>query len=415
MMNPPIRIAAACVSKNAADILPVVVAHYIQQGIRDFYLVFHCDQPDVSKMLVATMGNLANFTIYHHNGEDFHQSALTNMLLQMARADGCEVFLPFDSDEFFEPTEGALNLADAISEWVASGNGEQMHVPMYNYFATNDAEVFSAQTLGQITHRVRVKPGILKDEINSRFWWLSKSISRIDDAPRAEEINITIGNHQTLRSRDPLTRFAPTDPSTPDVPESYPIVIRHIPWRSREFTIKPVLISRALLTAVRSENNLSADEQARLFEETWNAYSLPPDADVHKTYDFEQFSLIPDGACTRILARLEEAGFDVSDEWCRPTNVSPSRLSGGLTASPADNFVSRVFVDDPAFDAGVMATNAQNSRANRERDRFKEMRDRKDARISRLQERVAHLTEQKAALQQRAARLRDGGEPEQPA
>lgn len=413
-MNPPIRIAAACVSKDAADILPVLVAHYIRHGIRDFYLVMHCDQPDVSKQLVATMGKLANFTIYHHNGQDFHQAAMTNMLLQLARADGCEVFLPFDSDEFYEPTDGARILADVISEWVAGGNGEQMHVPMFNYFAPNDTEVFSPQTLGQISHRVRVRPGVSKEDLNSRFWWLRKSISRIDDAPQAEKINVTIGNHQTLRSREPLKLFTPLVPSEPDVPESYPIVIRHIPWRSREFTTRPALLSRALFTAVRNGEDFSTDEHARLFEETWDAYSTTPGADVNKTYDYEQFSLIPDDACVRILTRLEEAGFDISDTWCRPTSVSPSALSRGSTASTTGEFVSRVFVDDPAFDAGVMATRAQDSRANRERDRVIEMRERKDERISRLQERVNKLTEQKAALQERLGQVRNQAEPEPP-
>ncbi len=399
-----VRIAAACVCKDSADILPLLVAHYIRHGIRDFYIAFHGDDPAVSDALVASLGGLANFTVFHHNNPIFHQAAITNMLLELARADGCDVFVPFDSDEFYEPTDTSRSLVDVLHEWVTQGRGEQILVPMYNYFSPRDTQRFTSRTLARMTHRIDMKRGIAKDDLNSRFWWLYKSISRLRDIPKASITNVVIGNHQTLRGREDVERSVVDTPREPTLPDEFDLVIRHIPWRSREFTMKPLLMDRALITSVRSGEGLNDAQLAQLFADTWDAYTLDPDIDPMRTIETETYFLVPDSACARILHALDEVGFDIDDPWMRPRpNSAITKLTARNDGAPT--YVSRVTVDDPGFDAGVLAANVQLTRAYQERDFHRDRWERRDERIKRLESRVQRLTEQRDTLRKNLARV----------
>ena len=390
-MTPGVRIAAACVSKNADDILPVLVAHYIRHGVRDFYLVQHGDQPDVSEKLVATMGKLANFTIYHHNNPYFRQAAMTNMLLELARADGCDVFLPFDSDEFFDVTNAERTLGEVLDEWVRSNNGEQLIVPMFNYLVPRDTEDFGPQTLGRTTHRVRPKDGVTREQLSPRMLPLHKSIARLRGSSAAELANVVLGNHETLGPRALLSAFEPDVPSIPGTPESYPVVIRHIPWRSRSFTMEPLLVHRALETSVASGESSEAHGLLARLEATWQAFSLDPAMDPSVSRDEEFFVLEPDDACARILDNIDRAGFDTSDSWCRSTET---------LEAPTTSYSSQVYVDDPAFDAGVSSTHVQFLRATEIHQLVKQVRARKDARIRNLQRKIKRLTARNVSRQQ---------------
>jgi hypothetical protein len=394
-MTPGVRIAAACVSKDADDILPVLVAHYIRHGIRDFYLVQHGDQPDVSEKLVATMGKLANFTIYHHNNPYFRQAAMTNMLLELARADGFDVFLPFDSDEFFDVTDAERTLGEVLDEWVRSNNGEQLIVPMFNYLAPRDTEVFGPQTLRRITHRVRPKVGVTREQLSARMLPLHKSIARLRGSSAAELANVVLGNHETLGPRTLLSVFEPDVPSVPGAPASYPVVVRHLPRRSRAFTMEPLLLQRALETSVTSGESPEAPGILARLEATWQAFSLDPAMDPHVIREEEFFVLEPDDACARILDNIDRAGFDTSDARCRSTETREA---------PTASYSSQIYIDDPAFDAGVSATHVQFLRAKEIHELAKQVRARKDARIKNLQRKIKRRTARNISAQQPPAK-----------
>jgi len=85
-------------------------------------------------------------------------------------------------------------------------------------------------------------------------------------------------------------------------------------------------------------------------ETEWGNYSLSSSSSSTERTELANYSLVPDDGCLRVIDGIINAGFDPDDEWCRSTLPVPSKGS---------EYVSRTFVDDPLFGAGVTALSAQ--------------------------------------------------------
>ena len=338
------RIAAGGTFKWAGEIVAPVIAHFISQGVTDFYLALHADHPGVETELERAFGGRANLTIVRHNNKAFRQAAITNMLLSMAREEGFTVFIPFDADEFYAPADETSTLRDAIEGWVASDNGEQMLVSMPNFLVPRDTEFFRARTLGRMPYRVVVKPGVSKEKLNLRLLPQYKSISRISGIPNARQTFVIGGNHKTLRSGAHLRRFTPSDGG------ATPIKICHVPFPSRNMTAKPSMAHRAQRAATTvASNQLGSQSAEELRKETWTNCSLTQKQLDGRDLDQPFFTLISDESCLHILNRIIDAGFDVDDPWCRSLDGHNS----------PNAFVTRHFNNSLLFDAGVSAVHAQ--------------------------------------------------------
>ena len=338
------RIAAGGTFKWAGEIVAPVIAHFISQGVTDFFLTLHAEHPGVETELERAFGGRANLTIVRHNNTTFRQAAITNMLLSMAREEGFTVFIPFDADEFYVPVDPTLTLRDTIEAWVRSDHGEQMLVPMHNFLVPRDTEFFRARTLGRMPYRVVVKPGVSKEKLNLRLLPQYKSISRISGIPNGRQTFVIAGNHRTLRLGAQLPEFIPSV----DVPS--PIKICHVPFPSRNMTATPAMAHRAQRAAVTAAGNKSEPQSPEaLRSETWKNSSLNQHQLDGRDLDRPFFTLVSDESCRHILNRIIDAGFDVDDPWCRSLDESDSSHA----------FVTRHFNDSLLFDAGVSAVHAQ--------------------------------------------------------
>jgi hypothetical protein len=347
-----VKIAAGGVFKDSVDILAPVLAHLISQGIKDFYLVLHNEHREVSRQVIDALGTRANFTVFHHNSERFQQGPLTNLLLQMARNEGFDVFLPFDADEFFVSSDPSLTLGEAISSWVAGGEGEQLTAPMVNFLVPNDVEIFTGNVLARIPYRLQLRHDVNSERVNRRLRPLVKTVVRISGISEAREIWLTRGNHDSLRGVTSLTR-------KPSRKGSRPLVfVCHIPWRSQSSALNPPLLHRALATAVPKQAHSEDLEPHAVLLSTWAEYSLTAEMLAGEHLEHEFFSLMPDDTCSRILTELTVAGFDPDDPYCR---------SAKTPAASAVAHTARVFENDLVFDSAVVALMSQYRRVNEQR------------------------------------------------
>jgi len=316
----------------------------IGQGITDFFLALHNENREVSERFVESFRGRANLTLIHHNNPRYMQAAVTNVILSMARSEGFDVFLPFDADEFFVPREPNHNLREVISDWVSSGNGEQMIVPMVNYLAPSDVEDFRASTLARMPYRVELNPDVDRLLVSSRLRQHFKSIVRISGVRFAHLIWIVAGSHSALRGATNTPSYSPGVDATP------PIFVCHIPWRSRASTLEPPLLGRALGTAAPLGDHTSDSDDYEVLQSTWDEYSLTPQMLDGANLKNDVFCLVEDDTCQRILRGIVAAEFDPDDEYCVST----------LGDSPVElEFTSRVLADDMMFESAVAAMAGQ--------------------------------------------------------
>jgi hypothetical protein len=339
-----VKIAGGGVFKDSADIVAPVIAHMIGEGITDFFLVLHNESRVTSERLVESFRGRANLTVIHHNHPNFMQAAVTNVILSMARRAGFDVFLPFDADEFFVSSNPDRNLREVISDWVASGNGEQMIVPMVNYLVPHDVEVFRARTLERMPYRVELTPGSNRLLASPRLRPHRKSVVRLSGVPFAHQIRVVAGNHSALRGATSVSMYSAVEGAKP------PIFVCHVPWRSRAGTLEPPLLWRAVRTAAPLGDHTQDSDDYEVMLSTWNQYSLTPR--MLDGFDLENdvFRLVKEGTCLRILSGILAAEFDPDDEYCASTRVDS--LAGV-------EFTSHVLEDDLMFESAVAAVAGQ--------------------------------------------------------
>lgn len=337
-----VRIAAGGMFRDSVDIMATVVAHLIGQGITDFYLALHNENREVSDRLVESFRGRANLTIVHHNNPSYMQDAVTNVILSIARREGFDVFLPFDADEFFVSLLPAQNLSEVLTDWVASGNGEQMIVPMVNFLVPRDVEDFRARALERMPYRVELLPGRERLLVSPRLHRHFKTIVRLTGVKSAHQIRLVRGSH-SAHIGEPETK-----PYVPNLGSHAPIAVCHVPWRSRASTLGPPLLGRALGTAAPlSATRVSHDADAReVLQSTWDEYSLTPQMLKGEGLDNDVFRLVEDDTCSRILSGIVAAEFNPDDDYCASMRQVDAAGVG---------FSCRVLVDDVIFESAVDA------------------------------------------------------------
>ena len=199
--------------------------HLVLNGIRDFYLYDHDNDPCLLDFLSGEFSpGEIRLQVLRKETQLFFQSVMVNALAELARMDGFDVAVSFDSDEFWCSTIKDRTLADQIRVEMSS-DVEALITPVINYVQHDTADTFTAESLLQC--RYSVVPFVdstrhARDQMNAGIPFValpfpSKVISRL-----SQESRFTDGNHSV------------------DIPkgehrlqEAVGIVVRHLPFHSR--------------------------------------------------------------------------------------------------------------------------------------------------------------------------------------
>jgi len=218
----------ACVMDVPA-MLTTSMRHLVLNGIRDFYLFDHGNDPCLlSSLSEAFNPEEIRLQVLRKETPSFFQGAMINTLAELARVDGFDIAVAFDSDEFWCSTVKGRTLADQIRIEMSSGV-EALRIPFINYLQHYTVDTFSMQSLLQCQYAA-VPIGDSRhprDQMNAGIPFAalpfpSKMLPRL-----SREIRLTEGYHNVTghKGEDRLL-------------DAVGIVVRHLPFHSRSHVNK---------------------------------------------------------------------------------------------------------------------------------------------------------------------------------
>lgn len=212
------------------DIAPTIIAHLVNQGIVDFYLVDHRSSENRLDTFLREVPVTARIHWIRKGSALHSQSPTMTALAHLARQDGFAAFVPFDSDEFFTSTSGSL--VNDIREWLATSDSRALSCLMENFYQSRSVDNFTTSTLAEVHYRA--EQGAVPDEhftdVNRLFaryrYYRSphKSIMRLVPGPDGDFDWLGTGSHNVVN-------VSTDEKYTPSYSKN--ISVLHLPNRSR--------------------------------------------------------------------------------------------------------------------------------------------------------------------------------------
>jgi hypothetical protein len=248
-----LRVAAGTVFFESEDILRLAVWNLVAQGVEDFFFIIHNNVTDAALDILAEFDGHARIRLASKPTAPFLQGRMMSMLAEHARAEGFDVFIPFDSDEFFQPIDGAKPLLDQLTEWFSDDSVPALALAYTDHLQDTRVEEFTEEALASAKYAPVEKPeakGALADDDISRFFLHSKQkvIVNLHALPSWGNYFIVEGSHKLE-----------IDGAYPVMATSTGIHIAHVPYRSREN-----LFSRKTQAANRQAAGFGATAAGRL-------------------------------------------------------------------------------------------------------------------------------------------------------
>jgi hypothetical protein len=227
-----VKIAAGCIFYNSEDIILLTIENLVAQGISDFYLIDHGSSDFATDLVFESLDGVANISIFKRESEKFLQGRMMTLLALLAKADGFDVFVPFDADEFLDTTSPELSLTNEISQLI-NDNQNFFLVEVVDYVQSVEIEKFTERNLSDMKYRAVVnnRSGDLKSRIlkgGTTFARPATSYKAVINLNNIQIPDFLIheGNHLATGFR-----------ITKEVTRSKNLVIRHAPFRSRARTL----------------------------------------------------------------------------------------------------------------------------------------------------------------------------------
>ena len=150
LTNQPPRIAGICVHLDSWQLLSINIAHLIENGITDFFLMDHASESDHSAAVIREFSPEARIRYFRKSSLPFYQGVMTGFLVDQARAQGFDIALVFDADEFFSlrDTEDHRTLSEVVVAELTQYS--HTRVPIVDYLphvSTLDVHTTSVQLL----------------------------------------------------------------------------------------------------------------------------------------------------------------------------------------------------------------------------------------------------------------------------
>lgn len=198
------RVAAGSVFYNTSDILPSAIWNLVAQGITDFYFIHHDVESEGCCSSFDQFAGIASITVTHKSTAPFLQGRMFTLIMSAARQAGYEVFLPFDSDEFWQPKAGAAPLLEQILEF-ADSDDLALAVEYVQLVQKNSVRDFEEANLGDALYRVVPKHlSFIPDPRISNHLGLSlnygekKVLVNLKNLPEGNSFYLAEGSHHIL-------------------------------------------------------------------------------------------------------------------------------------------------------------------------------------------------------------------------
>jgi hypothetical protein len=215
----------ACV-KDSHEILLASIMHLALNRIADFYLYDHGSDPDLATFLANEFNSDAvRLHIIQKETPQFFQRAMVAALAELARADGFEVAVAFDADEFWCSTVEGHTLADQLAMEMPAGF-DALRVPVVNYVQHCDVDAFHQDSL--LTCRYSVVPHVdptcpPRDLVDAGMPFVAMPFPPKVIAGLSSDTRFTEGQHGITKAR-----------GDGRIADALGIVVRHLSLPSRD-------------------------------------------------------------------------------------------------------------------------------------------------------------------------------------
>jgi hypothetical protein len=265
------------------DIAESVIAHFVSQGVTDFYLADHRSTGSPRDEFLSVIPENAVIHWVRKESPRFTQMVTLTALANLARKDGFEAFIAFDADEFFVGSERPL--IDEIVDWLDNDSTISLRCEMINFYQSHEVQTFTPRALSSVRYSANkgLDPNEGPQEGNPEFrrfpfyyrrW---KVIMRLVPGSEGDHNWINFGNHHVINisTREPY-------PAT----RSASIKVLHLPYRSREGITarKGNKLRRApagIFTFDTGSAEFSMTDSER--EKEWQLASIPTGTDLEVT------------------------------------------------------------------------------------------------------------------------------------
>lgn len=325
---------------DAWDIMPAQIANLVAQGITDFYLINHASEQDAGSALVRLFDGKADIRLLRKDSRPFFQGAMMTLLARLAYQDGFDVFLPLDSDEFVDCDDPGTDLTHELGRWVEEEKSLGLTVPVVDYVQSASVEMFTSGSLASCIYRCLPNraqvPGWPVEGPRPYFthepeYKAFLNLRAIEDA---DAFAIAEGNHAILPGPD--GRGAVTRTVSPT------LVIRHLPFRSRQGTLRRQEHgARRRLAGWPAGSGWQNQQLAELspsqLADYWegSSWTLGATGSPGLT-GFPAGALVEDRSMEAILARAESVGVGLDHPLMRDRAPRTAPVTPGTPSAPIE-------------------------------------------------------------------------------
>jgi hypothetical protein len=335
------KIAAGCVFFNSEDILPLSIENLISHGVVDFYLFDHKSTENVVSNILDKLGNRANIRIIRKDSEPFLQGRMMSLLALNALADGFDVFIPFDADEFIDTNGTDLNLISELKIEFEK-NHPAVLISELDYVQNSNVEIFSENDLREIKFSVKVKDVadedlkeyILKGGTSLARSKSKKAILNLHSVEQNQNFSIAEGSHFI------------NGVNKEDLPVAKNLIIRHLPFRSKNaMQLKAVDGERRDKAGFEKNVGFHSRKLANKSSEFLNGYWLlnsytENEEGLHFGDNSDLVSLAPDSSFRCVHERILKARVKTAhmkSQKFSSINAIENRVSNKILAMAIDN------------------------------------------------------------------------------
>lgn len=125
----------------------MAIWNLISQGVTDFYLIHHDEYSESVKDFVAQFDGRATIRFANKSTPAFMQGRMFTIMGEIARRDGFDVFIPFDSDEFIHPVEASGSLLQQLEDHLNDADTPGLEIKNIDHVQAHEVFEFALNSL----------------------------------------------------------------------------------------------------------------------------------------------------------------------------------------------------------------------------------------------------------------------------